>query len=138
MSEQLELYVVKSKDGKYFRSRGAISSRFSWVDHLKEAKIYSKIGPARSQVTYWSSHYPEYGTPYIVILTIAEEKILDEDERVKNSIFKIAKREIERKIKYAKYEFNKIQERVKNENSKTLETARNKIKMLEEQLTNLS
>ena len=137
MNTKLELFVVKSKDGKYFRAKGYSSYGKSWVDDIQDAKIYAKIGPARSQVTYWAGHYPEYGIPDIIVLTMAEERIISEEDRVKKSILNTAKKEIERKLFWAKDELKNIEKRVKQENQKTLERANQRIKTLEEQLNSL-
>jgi len=137
MINKLEIFVVKSKDGKYFRAKGYSGYGQSWVDDIQKAKIYIKIGPARTQVTYWAGHYPEYGIPNIVVLTVSEEKILNEEDRVKKSILNKSKKEIERKLYYANEEMKNIQKRIIHDNQKTLEIAEHKIKTLEDQLKNL-
>lgn len=100
----LKLYAIQNKDGKWFKSRGFRNyGRTSWVDTLEEAKIYSKISQARSQVTYWFNNYPEYGIPKLMELQITNSVELNETERVKKSISKIEKKEIEYKIRADKW-----------------------------------
>lgn len=131
--ETLELFIVKSKDGKYFRSKGYNGYGDSWVDSISKAKIYSKIGSARSQVTFWASHYPEYGIPDIVLLTISESKILNEEERVKKAIRKIKKNEIEYKIRSAEYELNRILNQHLKYNDDYINEAKEKVENLKKQ-----
>lgn len=83
--EQLEIYVVRNKEGKYFRAKGFSGSGASWVEGLGTARLYPRIGPARACVTYFATQYPKYGIPVIVVLTATETKILDESARVKKS-----------------------------------------------------
>lgn len=81
----LEMFAVRSKDGKWFRAKGYGGYGSSWVEELGQAKIYPKISPARRQVTYWSNTYPEYGIPDIVKLKVTELEVLDEAERVEKA-----------------------------------------------------
>lgn len=82
----LRLYVVMSKDGKFFRSVGYGGGGNSWVDDINSAKFYTKIGQARSRVTFWAKNYPKYGIPYIVELRAESAVILDESERVNKTL----------------------------------------------------
>ena len=86
--EELTFYIVKSKDGKYFRSKGYSGYGQSWVEDVKSAKVYQKIGPARAQVTFWAMEYPLYGIPDIVELTVTGTNVLDESDRVNKAIKK--------------------------------------------------
>lgn len=81
---ELKLYVVRSKDGKYFKSKGYGGYGDSWKDDINQAKIYTKPGPARAQVTFWATHYPKFGTPDLVELVVTEDnmRIVDEGNRM--------------------------------------------------------
>ena len=46
----LELYVVRNKEGKYFRTKGYSGYGDTWVDDIQKAKVYPKIGQARSRL----------------------------------------------------------------------------------------
>lgn len=94
--EPLELYVVQNKEGNFFRAKGYSGSGESWVDNIKKAKIYGKIGPARSIVTFWSNSYPKHGIPDILKLNVEYAISLDEEERVKKVIQKQQKQEAEK------------------------------------------
>ena len=82
---KLVLYAVRNKDGWYFRAKGG-GLRGNWVDSLKKARIYSKPGPARAQVTFFANNYPKYGVPELVELRVTEVVTLNEDVRVKKSM----------------------------------------------------
>lgn len=52
----LNFYTVRSQDGKWLRAKrhgyNSFDSNGSWTEDLAEAKIYSKPGPAKTQVTF--------------------------------------------------------------------------------------
>ena len=125
MSEVLlKFYAIRNRDGKYMRSKGFGGHGEKWVDELKKAKIYPKIGGARSQVTYWANNYPEYGIPELIELNVTEMAVVSEEERVKKSI-------TDKKIRQAKWkaESNKMQlERCLREK----EEIDNKLKLLKQ------
>jgi len=79
LREPLELYAVRSLDGKWFRAKGMSGFGESWVDDIKDAKLYGKISTARSRVTYWAKNYPDYGIPDIVVITVSDVRIMDEE-----------------------------------------------------------
>lgn len=81
---ELKLYVLRSKDGKYFKSKGYQGIGASWRDEIGDAKVYAKPGPARSQVTWWATHFPQFGVPDLLEITITEDniKVLNETSRV--------------------------------------------------------
>lgn len=60
------LYIVRNKEGKYFRSKGYGGSGSSWVDDLKKARFYANFGAAQARVTWWYKHFPEFGKPDIL------------------------------------------------------------------------
>ena len=91
----LEFYLVRNKEGKWFRAKGYGGSGDSWVDEVKRARVYGRIGPARAQVNFWATNYPTYGVPEIVKLTVSGFTVMDETERVKKQIAK--KKEAEKK-----------------------------------------
>jgi hypothetical protein len=76
------MYAVRSKDGKWLRRKGYGGCGASWVDDLKKARIYPKPGPARAQVTFWSTKYPSYGTPELVELNVTSWRLVSEDARI--------------------------------------------------------
>ncbi len=85
---KLNLYVVRNKEGKFFRRKGYGGSGNSWVDDVALARFYVKIAGARAIVGFYANNYPTFGIPDIVKLTATESEVLDESERVKKSIEK--------------------------------------------------
>ena len=81
----LTLYAVRSQDGKYLRSKGYEGSGECWVTDINKAKLYSKIGPAHSQVTWWANAYPKFGIPVIVPFIATPGEPIDQTDRVKKS-----------------------------------------------------
>lgn len=101
---ELKLYVVRSKDGKYFKSKGYGGYGSSWKDDINQAKIYTKPGPARGQITFWATNYPEYGVPDLIELLVTEGnmRVINEDDRltkVKARKEKEVKEKLERETK---------------------------------------
>ena len=64
----LEFFVVRSSSGQFFRSKGQSYSRSSWVADIRDAKVYTKIGPAKAQATWWTKNFPDFGVPDVVVL----------------------------------------------------------------------
>lgn len=81
--QKIKLYAVRNKEGNWFRAKGYGGYGKTWTCDIKRARLYAKITPARSQVTFFANKWPEYGIPDIVEFSIGEVKILDETERVK-------------------------------------------------------
>ena len=81
--EKLNLYAVRSKDGKWFRSKGYSGSGESWVKDVNKARIYASSGPARAVVTFFAEKHPDYGVPDLVRLVVTEAITVDESDRIK-------------------------------------------------------
>lgn len=136
--EELELYVVKNKEGKYFHSKGYGGYGNQWVDELKRARIYAKIGPARSQVSFWATNYPKYGTPVIVVLTVTASKVLQEDDRVKKAAIKRKKEKLNNELFWAKENEKGAKAKVKAlSDQKALLKAQLEVQKIENELKSL-
>jgi len=96
----LELYVVVNNKGQFFRAKGYGGGGQNWVDDIRKAKIYGKLGPARSTVTYFSQD-PKYPVPIIAKLKVDGYEVLDEKERVKKVLDKKKKEKEEREVRQA-------------------------------------
>lgn len=89
MDKILEVYAVRNSDGQWLRSKGYGGSGEIWVDDLRQARLYPKIGPARGRVTWFTKNYPEYPMPDLVKLTVTQmEVVTSEKERVEDKIRK--------------------------------------------------
>jgi len=116
----ISVYVVRNQEGKWFRSKGLNGAGDSWVDDFKKARIYTKIGPARSCVTWWTNRYPKYGIPDIIELRSTTGVVLDEKNRVNKALHKIQKdkddyekRRKERDVKYLQEKLENTQKELK-------------------------
>jgi len=103
MDNLLTLYAVRNKKGEWFRTKGYGGSGQSWVSDIKRARIYGKLGPARSIVTFFTSNWPEYGIPDIIQFDIKEFIVMDEIERVRKSIKSKQEKEVTKKIRDLNY-----------------------------------
>jgi len=121
----IKIYLVRSQDGKWFRAKGMSGYGDSWVNDPVKARIYTKIGPARACVTWWTNQYPDYGIPDIVEITSDTGVILDETERVTNAVNKI-------KTDKIKYKIDQHQRHLESAERK-LKEAREEIKKLKSQ-----
>lgn len=81
----LEFFIVVNSDGQYFRAKGYSGSGDSFIDDAKKCRVYGKIGPARSVVTWFANNYPKYPTLQIIKLNIGGYEVLDEAARVQKA-----------------------------------------------------
>lgn len=96
---QMKFYLVQNQDGHFFRAKGRDGGGLSWVPEATDARIYTKIGQARSRVTFFSKHYPKYGIPRIIEIEVGQGIVLVEEVRVKKAIAKKEKAELDQKQK---------------------------------------
>ncbi len=92
----MNLYVVRSQDGRFFRAKGLGGGGQTWVDSLDRAKFYPKVGQAKARVTFFAKAYPEFGVPDILEFTldVSQAKVLDMTEQTKKSLNKIERRKL--------------------------------------------
>lgn len=72
----LEVYAVKSHDGKYYRTKGYMGTGLCWVDTLEKARVWFKISPAKAIVSYWTINHPTFTPPNLVKFTIGAEQVI--------------------------------------------------------------
>lgn len=96
----MKLYVVRNKQGKYFRTIGRNGYGSSWVDDLESAKFYSKLGQAKSRVTFFYKSNPSFGCPDILEFELSVFTIInaqaETDKKIKNSKISEIKKRIKR------------------------------------------
>jgi hypothetical protein len=97
METSFLMYAVRNRDGKWLRSKGYNGYGECWVDDIKKAKIYPKIGTAKTQITYWAKNYPQYGAPDLVEFHCQEALVIDQTERTTKAINKIKLAELRHK-----------------------------------------
>lgn len=77
--ETINFYAVKFRDGKWLRSKGYNGYGESRVDSLDKAKIWTKIGPAKAQITWWAANteFTKDKAPVLVVLTASITQEID-------------------------------------------------------------
>ena len=131
--DTLIFYLVRSKDGKYLRSRGLNGSGEHWVTDIKKAKVYPKKQSATAQITWWSSNYPEFGVPDLIPLIATPGEPIDQVERVAISQKKKELDDYKRKLYWAEQRLVNA----KMEVTKLIDT-KNEIKSLQQTIKELT
>jgi hypothetical protein len=98
----------------------------TWVDDLGKARIYNKVGYARSQVSYFSTRWPQSGTPDLVVFTVTESHVLDEAARVEKLKRAKEKKEKRQALAQAKHKREQAQ-RAFEKAKKNLEALENEV-----------
>ena len=86
--EDLKLYIVRNAEGKFFRAKGIAGTGASWVDDPNKARLYTKLGPARSTVTYFVTRWTQLPFPEIIQIGVCNVTVLDETKRIHKLIQK--------------------------------------------------
>lgn len=110
---KLELYAVVNQEGKFFRAVGYGGYGPSWVDSIEKAKLYGKLGQARSRVTYWFTNHPKFGMPKIIKLSATGVEVIDEVERVGKAKEKKEMAEIRYKKQMAEWNLQQAENKLK-------------------------
>lgn len=108
----LTMYAVRNQEGKFFRAKGYGGYGDTWVDDIEKAKIYPRIGQARSRVTFFANTYPQYGIPDLVELRVTEMIAVQEVKRVKKSQNRKEKYAADMKKKHAEWEKQRAEEKI--------------------------
>jgi len=118
----LKFYAVQNSEGKYFRRKGYGGYGETWVDEPHQARIYTKIGQARSIVTFFANHYKNYPVPSLVEIIPGTINVLSETDRVQKAVNKKKKELAASQLRQRQYELERAQ--------KQLEEAQDKINKL--------
>lgn len=111
----IDLYLVYNpKTNMWLKSKGYGGSGKCWVEEIKNARIYTRIGSARSQVTWWSKNYPNFGIPQVMKYIANFAEVIDETVRVKQSIQNEEDREKRQLARLAKKKIKEINKEMKN------------------------
>lgn len=82
MAEELAVYAVRNREGKWFRRKGYGGYGETWVDEFVRARIFTKPGGARAVVSFFANKWPQHGTPSLVKLIVGQTVEMDEAQRV--------------------------------------------------------
>jgi hypothetical protein len=82
--EQLKVYLVRNAEGQYYRRVGRSGGGPIWTDEwdVSKASVWTKIGAARSIVSYFLNKYPEYPPLSLIEVSAGEVIVLDEQQRL--------------------------------------------------------
>lgn len=108
----IQFYAVRNANGFFMRNKARSFSAYknAWAEKLTNGKIYTKPGPARSQITYFAKHHPQFGVPELVILPVKEIIVMLETERVKASLQQKKVQEAARKKSNATHRLKQAEE----------------------------
>ena len=108
----MKIYVVRNSEGKYFRAIGYGGYGSNWVDELSRAKFYTKIGQAKSRVTYFFGDDPSFGCPEILEFELEEgkAKVLDMKSETEKKIKKKKESLLKKEIRYKEYQRKCLEE----------------------------
>jgi hypothetical protein len=110
MAEELALFAVQNNQGQWFRAKGFGGHGNTWVDDFQKAKVYPKIGQARSRITFFATNYPTYPAPKLVKLVISEVMVIDETDRVEKAKKKRVNREARQELRRKQYSLKLAQD----------------------------
>lgn len=108
----MKLYLVRNKEGKFFRSIGYGGTGGNWVSEMARAKFYTKSGQAASRVTWFFKNYPQYGCPEILEfdLNVNDATVLNMEELTLKKIKKSKEKEIKRQQANRAYQIKRLEQ----------------------------
>jgi hypothetical protein len=114
---KVNFYLVQNHEGLFFRAKGYGGSGNSWVKEPEKARTYSRIGPARSCVTFFSAS-EKYPAPVIVKLSIGQVEYIDEKERLQKIKEKNKKQQKRQDAAYKKWQLEMAEREIKEAEEK--------------------
>jgi len=118
---KIKFYAVRNKEGKWFRRKGYGGYGDTWTNNFGQARIYSRIGPARGVISFFANNYPTYGIPSLLELQVTGMTLLDETDRIKKQQERKQRHEATREqaariqeLKMAEDNLKQAQQRLKN------------------------
>ena len=107
----MKLYVVRNKEGKFFKNKGYGGYGSNWKDNLDQAKFYPKIGQAKARVTYFAKHFPTFGVCDILEFTldVAQANVMNMEAATNTVIAKAKVAEAEAELRRRQYEIQRLQ-----------------------------
>lgn len=98
----MKVYIVKNQSNQYFRAKGRSGYGASWVPELEQAKIYTKIGQAKSRVTYFYKDDPKLGCPVLLEFELSDPKEINMENETNKKILRAERLKLEQSIRYSK------------------------------------
>lgn len=86
----VELYAIKNQEGRYFRKtgfKGFYRGEYEtlWVENLRDAKIYTRPGQAKSQITTIHKNGHGRPAPFLAVLSVTEVGVVPQEERIQQN-----------------------------------------------------
>ncbi len=99
----LKFYLVRNSEGKYFRAKGQGGYGQTWTE-LQKARVYTKLGSARSVVTFFANenlrYENKYPVPIIVEISVGKVQEINETERINKAVEKKEKKIAKMRLGY--------------------------------------
>ncbi len=107
----MKLYVVRNKEGKFFRPIGRGGYGPNWHTELEKAKFYAKFGQAKARVTTYARNSPKLGVCEILEFDLDPNaaKVMNMEDDTNRTLAKARLAEEERKLKNAQYQLERLQ-----------------------------
>ena len=111
----MELYCIQNQEGKFFKPTGYSGSGQHWNDELSKAKFYTKIGPCKTQVTFWAKRFPDFGVPKILkfSLDVSQAEIMEMDNYVEGQVKKKKDADLKRQKSNLERQHKELGEKIK-------------------------
>lgn len=106
----LKFFLVQNHEGKFLRAKGMDGHGELWVDEPEKAKVFPRIGLARSRVTFFANNSQGLPAPVIIELSVGTFAVLDEKVRIEKSKAKKTQAEAACKARCAEWELKRAQE----------------------------
>ena len=113
----ITLYLVRNREGRYFRRKGYGGAGESWTEDIAQARVYvgdRGVKQARAVVSFFVSCWPEYGVPDLVKFEARTVAVLDESGRVEKVMARKQKQEEEREVRERRSEYQRAQRDLKD------------------------
>lgn len=113
----LKLYVIRDSEGRFLRTN--TGKRYNpdscWDADINKAKMYTKIAPARAQVTGWAISNPTRGIPELVELTVGSASVIDDVDETKRKLRKRRIKKLKMQISHTQYAIGRYYKNNENE-----------------------
>lgn len=125
MENIMTFYAIRNEKGDFFRAKGFSNYGKTWVNDIKNAKIYSKPKGARGVITWFANRYPEFPTLELIQLNVTSFDVINELVRVQEAKSKKMIAEAKRKEVQLKWDLERAEKSFKEAQDK-LEKLKNK------------
>lgn len=101
--EDLKIYLIRNSSDQYYRRLGQVGYGSCWTDDAGSASVWTTMPPARSRISWFSNHYPDFPIPDLIEIAAGTVTVLDETERIAKSKARIRKAKEEQDVRSKKH-----------------------------------